>query len=89
MVKKIMIIPLLTAGMFVAVSCNSGSTNAKNNSEIQNVSAEVYYTCTMHPEVHKDKPGDCPTCGMKLVKKEVAKADSAHIHQHSDTMQMK
>ena len=89
MVKKIMIIPLLTAGMFVAVSCNSGSTNAKNNSEIQNVSAEVYYTCTMHPEVHKDKPGECPKCGMTLVKKEVVKADSAYVHQHSDTMQMK
>lgn len=89
MVKKYMIIPLLTAGMFVAVSCNSGSTNAKNNSEIQNVSAEVFYTCTMHPEVHKDKPGECPKCGMTLVKKEVAKTDSAHVHQHSDTMQMK
>ena len=27
------------------------------------------YTCTMHPEVVKDAPGDCPKCGMKLVEK--------------------
>ena len=25
------------------------------------------YTCTMHPEVVTDHPGDCPKCGMKLV----------------------
>ncbi len=25
------------------------------------------YTCPMHPEIHEDKPGICPECGMKLV----------------------
>jgi Heavy metal binding domain len=29
----------------------------------------VHYTCSMHPEVLQDKPGDCPKCGMKLVEK--------------------
>jgi len=27
------------------------------------------YTCPMHPDVKSDKPGKCPKCGMKLVKK--------------------
>lgn len=31
--------------------------------------AKVQYTCSMHPEVVQDKPGDCPKCGMKLVEK--------------------
>ena len=26
------------------------------------------YTCPMHPEIHAAKPGNCPKCGMKLVK---------------------
>jgi|GEM_PF-1585788 len=25
------------------------------------------FTCTMHPEVVKSKPGKCPKCGMALV----------------------
>jgi CopA family copper-resistance protein len=28
----------------------------------------VIYTCPMHPQIQKDKPGNCPICGMKLVK---------------------
>ncbi len=28
----------------------------------------VFYTCVMHPEIHSPKPGNCPKCGMKLVK---------------------
>lgn len=27
------------------------------------------YSCPMHPQVHSDKPGNCPICGMKLVPK--------------------
>ena len=28
------------------------------------------YLCPMHPTYTSNKPGDCPICGMKLVKKE-------------------
>ncbi|POS02242.1 Cu(I)/Ag(I) efflux system membrane fusion protein [Flavobacterium croceum DSM 17960] len=29
----------------------------------------VVYTCSMHPQIIRDKPGNCPICGMTLVKK--------------------
>ncbi len=32
------------------------------------VQQPVTYTCPMHPEIHADKPGNCPKCGMPLVK---------------------
>src|SRR5687767_8014983 len=32
---------------------------------------KVVYTCVMHPEVRKDKPGNCPKCDMTLIKKTV------------------
>lgn len=32
--------------------------------------AQYYYTCSMHTQVHEDKPGNCPICGMKLIRVE-------------------
>ena len=29
----------------------------------------AYFTCPMHPDIHEDRPGECPKCGMTLVKK--------------------
>ncbi|WP_214070876.1 efflux RND transporter periplasmic adaptor subunit [Mucilaginibacter sp. dw_454] len=33
--------------------------------------SKAYYTCSMHPQVHEEKPGNCPICGMKLIKVEL------------------
>lgn len=32
---------------------------------------KVCYVCPMHPQIIKEKPGECPICGMGLIKKEV------------------
>ncbi|BAU52071.1 efflux RND transporter periplasmic adaptor subunit [Mucilaginibacter gotjawali] len=37
---------------------------------IARVQDKVYYTCSMHPQVHELHPGNCPICGMKLIKVE-------------------
>ncbi|MFC7670559.1 heavy metal-binding domain-containing protein [Hymenobacter humi] len=31
------------------------------------VGEKVYYTCSMHPQIHEDAPGTCPICGMNLI----------------------
>jgi Cu(I)/Ag(I) efflux system membrane fusion protein len=37
------------------------------------------YTCPMHPQIIKYEPGNCPICGMPLVKKENAKTEISDI----------
>jgi Cu(I)/Ag(I) efflux system membrane fusion protein len=44
----------------------------------QNIAQETY-TCPMHPQIIKDKPGSCPICGMDLVKKTTASQKVADI----------
>lgn len=41
------------------------------------------YTCPMHQEVHKDKEGLCPHCGMKLVL-DKSKKKETHKHEGHD-----
>lgn len=52
--------------------------------------SDIQYTCPMHPEVQRDKPGKCPKCGMALVKKEKAEQEmdmpqNKSIHHHEST----
>ncbi|MFT3909753.1 MAG: multicopper oxidase domain-containing protein [Ferruginibacter sp.] len=49
---------------------------------------QITYTCPMHPEIHATQPGNCPKCGMKLVKakpkKQTASSDASKA-AHKDT----
>lgn len=45
----------------------------------QQEQAQVTYTCPMHPQVHEDHPGNCPICGMTLVKKAPSPSEQAGI----------
>jgi len=46
------------------------------------------YTCPMHPEVQRDKPGKCPKCGMALVKKRVKVSSAKPVPQKKPAMPM-
>jgi membrane fusion protein, copper/silver efflux system len=41
----------------------------------------IYYTCSMHPQVMEDKPGKCPICGMTLIA--VSKSSAAMSNEIS------
>lgn len=40
--------------------------------EAEPVEPAARYSCPMHPDVHSDKPGRCPHCGMKLEEKKAS-----------------
>lgn len=44
------------------------SKSDKETSETLNKTQEVYYTCSMHPQIKMEEPGKCPICGMGLTK---------------------
>ncbi|MGI8634007.1 MAG: heavy metal-binding domain-containing protein [Segetibacter sp.] len=52
--------------MNMTIDTVKGMGMSKN--ENSNQTQPVTYTCIMHPEIHSSKPGNCPKCGMKLVK---------------------
>lgn len=60
-----------TVTMMMLAACNNPASQKKNvASDKKKTEIAGHYTCTMHPEVSKDKPGVCPKCGMELVEKD-------------------
>ncbi|MGH8629952.1 MAG: efflux RND transporter periplasmic adaptor subunit [Burkholderiales bacterium] len=84
--KKIVLICVLAltfagAGWWIAQSMAPHKHELVQKTDEQ---GKVYYTCAMHPQVKQDEPGNCPICGMKLVKREEgagpAKGDVLYWH---------
>lgn len=65
--------------LLLAVSCKN--TEQQNNAL---VNSDIYYTCSMHPQVMQDKPGNCPICGMQLIQAKKSTAQKADEIQLSD-----
>src|SRR5262249_21296498 len=63
-IVQLICVSLLSA---IALSCSKSTLPTE----------KTLYTCSMHPQVIQDQPGDCPICGMKLVpvRKETASAE--------------
>ncbi|MVT07917.1 efflux RND transporter periplasmic adaptor subunit [Chitinophaga tropicalis] len=51
----------------------AGLTSCKEKTAQKEHQAEQLYTCPMHPQIMRNKPGQCPICGMDLVLKEANK----------------
>lgn len=65
--KKILLIVLMLCSYAFAFAQHD-MAGMKMPMEKNKPAEKVTYTCPMHPEIHADKPGNCPKCGMKLVK---------------------
>lgn len=76
MVKYIIYFILLTS--FIAVGC---SKVEKHNTEADHKHSEIYYTCSMHPQVREDKPGKCPICHMNLTRVEVSNENNMQVSE--------
>ena len=73
--KKFFILGVIGIAVFAAVM------SVKAN-PAQAADKKAVYYCPMHPTYTSDRPGDCPICNMKLVKKEEGhkKSDICYLH---------
>ncbi|MCK9210804.1 MAG: efflux RND transporter periplasmic adaptor subunit [Ignavibacteriaceae bacterium] len=63
----------LVAIAFIFSACSKSEETGKNESTV--IKQKDYWTCPMHPQIHADRPGACPICGMDLIKKVVDKKE--------------
>lgn len=71
--KKTLIVPALVvffAGMIAGFFIFANGTNAGSalDTDAHKEARAEIWTCSMHPQVRKDKPGKCPICSMDLIK---------------------
>ncbi|WP_052266075.1 MULTISPECIES: efflux RND transporter periplasmic adaptor subunit [Pedobacter] len=57
--------------LFVVLSVSIFNSCKQKVQPVVKVKSKFYYTCSMHPQIHEDHPGNCPICGMKLIKVEL------------------
>jgi len=60
------IVVLIFCGTLLTIFLLSSCKEQKQKT-VASANKNVYYTCSMHPQVHEENPGDCPICGMKLI----------------------
>lgn len=62
----------LSLALLAAVGCTADNkkeiTDSSAPSKAAHEDPDGFYTCPMHPEIHTHEPGNCPICGMALVK---------------------
>lgn len=73
--KLLWLLIAITPVLFFA-SCKNDKKVAANK--------DVYYTCSMHPQINEPKPGKCPICGMNLIQVQKSQAPKSDELQLSD-----
>ncbi len=62
---------LLALGFLLGKAATSGGPKAAGHAghaaRARPGAKKTIWTCSMHPQVRKDKPGRCPICGMELI----------------------
>lgn len=67
--QLLIMVAVLVTGILIGYFI-SKSANKQNNTSIHqhtSSSAHQTWTCSMHPQIREDEPGQCPICGMDLI----------------------
>lgn len=65
----------ITIGWLVSPSAPE-TVDAEHNHNVESL-ADQLWTCSMHPQIKLNEPGDCPICGMDLIPVSTAKTSES------------
>ena len=68
----------------------SNESQTDEHSHTTTAETETIWTCSMHPQIRKNEPGDCPICGMDLIplESESNEIDPMAVSMSSTAMQL-
>lgn len=68
MKRLLLIIVILFSASLIFTACG-------NNKQSADLAQNEIYSCNMHPQVLREKPGQCPICNMDLEKRKMTPAE--------------
>ena len=60
-------IGFIAIGLLIGSLVFSGGDSEKKVKKKDTASTDEIWTCSMHPQIRQNEPGDCPICGMDLI----------------------
>lgn len=72
--RKFLIFFLLSS---LFIGCRPSDETKDPHEGHNHIKTEVYYTCSMHPQIKEKKAGKCPICHMNLTKIEIDESDES------------
>src|SRR6266536_973795 len=69
---------------FIVITMSLLLFSCKGKKKVALANPDIFYTCSMHPQVMQVRPGNCPICGMKLIPVEKKKGTDADAIMLSD-----
>ncbi|MEP2130249.1 MAG: efflux RND transporter periplasmic adaptor subunit [Algoriphagus sp.] len=92
--KLVMLVTVLVIGILVGWLVKPDTAPKMEMDEHDHVESiagiPITYTCSMHPQIRQNEPGDCPICGMDLIplENENIEADPMAITMSPTAMQL-
>ncbi|MEO7462920.1 MAG: heavy metal-binding domain-containing protein [Ferruginibacter sp.] len=68
MKRILLIIAILFSSVIIFTACN-------NNNASADLAKDETYSCPMHHQITREKPGQCPICNMDLEKRKMTPAE--------------
>ena len=87
--KYLIAVALVLLGVLLGTLFTGGDSNSATTEDTHDHAAEQkkqLWTCSMHPQIRQEEPGNCPICGMELIPLEESSASTEEIKSNEIVM---